>query len=127
MNAVAGAVLLVAGCLALMRAFGVVACAQDALTCSRSAYRVLSDPSLSDEVKERVLRGYAKLLLGLFATLATAGFGALVLPLSVVWALDRLGLLRLSEVLDVAASWWFVLAVSGAALAALAIQRKGAS
>ncbi len=127
MSAVAGAVFLVAGCLALMRAFGVVTCALDALTCSRSAYRVLSDPSLTDEAKERVLRGYATLLARLFVMLATAGLIALALPLSAVWALDGLGLLQLGDVVDVAVSWWFVLAVFGAALAALAIQRKGVS
>jgi hypothetical protein len=112
-----GAVLLVIGVTALMRVFGLLPRAWQAVRTSRDALEVMNDPECGDERKESLLRGYSLSLLGSFADLLIRGVGSIALPLGLLWTLECAGLLSLEAVLDLTRSWAFLL---GGAIAATA-------
>lgn len=79
---------------------------------ARESYLVVSDPSLSDDQKERRLRDEAPRLFALLGRMVGGGLLALTLPLGAVWVVDRIGLASLSEVLEMLARVDFLVAVS---------------
>ena len=107
--ALAGAIFLVAGFVALVRLFGLVKKCGDVFDLAKSSLAVLSDPSLGDDVKERTLQAHATRLFSLFLTLTLGATLALALPAGLIWILDVLRVVSLREVVDVTLSWQFLL------------------
>lgn len=63
--------------------------------------RVLRDPSVDDDTKERELRQQAVRLSGLVGILVAGSTLAILIPLFCVWLLDRAGVASLPEVLSI--------------------------
>jgi len=103
------AVLLVIGVMALMKVFGLLPRALQAVRTSRSALEVMTDPECGDERKESLLQGYSVSLLGSFVDLSIRGIGSIALPVGLLWLLECAGLLSLEAVLDLTRSWAFLL------------------
>jgi len=107
--ALAGAIFLVVGFLALVRMFGLVRRSGEAFDLARASLAVLRNSSLDDAAKESALQSHATRLFSLFFLL-TAGAGlALALPAGIIWILDVLQVVSLHAVLDVTLSWQFLL------------------
>jgi hypothetical protein len=79
---------------------------------ARGTYSIVSDPALTDDEKERRLREEAFPLLALLGRIAFGSVLALGLPLGVLWALDGVGAVSMSEVLEVLMRLDFLVAVS---------------
>ncbi|MDX2505065.1 MAG: hypothetical protein QNL62_11410 [Gammaproteobacteria bacterium] len=60
----------------------------------------------------------------LFIKLTLGGIAALLVPLGLVWLLEQTGILSLSEVMNTALSWEFILASTILAIAVLRVKRK---
>lgn len=84
----------------------------EAVRRGRESYSIVSDPSLTDDRKERRLREETLRLFALLGRIVLGSFLALGLPLGVLWVLDGIGLISLSETLDVLTRLDFLLAVS---------------
>ena len=107
--ALAGAIFLVVGFVALVRIFGLVRKCGEVLDLARASLAVMRNPALDDAHKERALQSHATRLFSLFLLL-TAGAGlALALPAGMIWILDALEVVSLRAVLDVTLSWQFLL------------------
>jgi hypothetical protein len=74
--------------------------------------KVLRDPSMDDEAKERILQHQALRLFGLFWVLIGGGILALGLPLSAVWLLDLVGVMSVAAVLSVLGRIEFLVGVT---------------
>ncbi len=107
--ALAGAIFLVAGFVALVRLFGLVKKCGNVVDLARSSLAVLNNPSLGDDVKERTLQGHATRLFSLFLTLTLGAALALALPAGLIWILDVLEVVSLRAVIEVTLSWQFLL------------------
>jgi hypothetical protein len=83
----------------------------DAVRRARGSYSVLSDRSMTDGEKERRLREEAFRLFVLLGRICFGSLLALGLPLGVLWVLDRMGLISLSEVLGVLMRLEFLISV----------------
>jgi hypothetical protein len=118
MTAFIGAVSLVIGVTALMKAFALGPRALHALRTSRSALAAMTDPTRGDDQKAAVLQGYSLALLRSCVDLVIRGVGAIAIPLGLLWTFECAGLLSLSAVLALMRSWVFLLVGSIAALAA---------
>jgi hypothetical protein len=117
MTAFIGALLLVAGVIALMRMSGLFPRALQAVRLSRGAFDVINDPQLSDKSKESLLQKYSLSLLSSFLDLLIRGAGSIAIPVALLWLLEFAGVLSLEAVLDLTLSWPFLL---GSAIAAIA-------
>jgi hypothetical protein len=84
----------------------------EAVRGARGTYSVVSDPSLTDDEKERRLKEEAPRLIGLLGRIVMGSALALGLPIVAVWAVDRLGLVSLPEVIGVLVRIDFLVAVS---------------
>jgi hypothetical protein len=95
---------------------------------SRGAMQVLHDlrnAALDDDAKEALMRRHTLALGRLFLRILGSAGLALGIPLALLWLADRAGVLSLSAVLAVLASWQFLVGatvVIGSAL--LFIRRK---
>ena len=95
--ALAGAIFLVVGFVALIRIFGLVRKCGEVLDLARASLAVMRNPSLDDAHKERALQSHATRLFSLFVLL-TAGVGlALALPAGMIWILDVLEVVSLAS------------------------------
>jgi hypothetical protein len=119
-----GALLLVAGVIALIKVSGLLPRALQAVRRSRSAFDVISDPQLPDERKESLLREYSLSLLRSFLDLLIRGAGSIVIPVALLWALEFAGVLSLKAVLDLTLSWPFLLGSAIAAICAFRLWGK---
>ena len=107
--ALAGAIFLVIGFVALVRIFGLVRRCGEVFDLARASLAVLRSSSLDDAAKESALQSHATRLFSLFFLL-TAGAGlALALPAGIIWILDVLQVVSLRSVIDVTLSWQFLL------------------
>jgi hypothetical protein len=98
----------------------------EAVRGARGTYSVVSDPSLTDDQKERRLKEEAPRLVGLLGRIVLGSVLALGLPIIAVWAVDRLGLISLPEVLGVLVRIDFLIAVSASGvLAVWWVRRRG--
>jgi hypothetical protein len=121
--AVAGAIFLVVGFVALVRMFGLIRRCGEVFDLARASLAVLRNPSLDDDAKESALQTHATRLFSLFFLL-TAGTGlALALPAGIIWILDALQVVSLRAVLDVTLSWQFLLGSTLAGVAAWRLTR----
>ena len=122
--ALAGAIFLVVGFVALIRIFGLVRKCGEVLDLARASLAVMRNPSLDDAHKERELQSHATRLFSLFVLL-TAGAGlALALPAGMIWILDALEVVSLRAVLDVTLSWQFLLGSTLVGVAAWRMTRR---
>jgi len=117
MTSFLAAVLLVGGVMALIKLFGLLPRAWQAVHTSRRALSVMHDPALGDDRKEALLQGYSLSLLRSFLDLLIRGTGAIVIPVGLLWALECANIVSLKAVLDLTLSWPFLL---GGVLAAMA-------
>jgi hypothetical protein len=121
--ALAGAIFLVIGFVALVRMFGLVRRCGEVFDLARASLAVLRNSSLDDAAKESALQSHATRLFSLFFLL-TAGAGlALALPAGIIWILDVLQVVSLRAVLDVTLSWQFLLGSTLAGIAAWRLTR----
>ena len=95
----------------LLKLLRVHSTAADALAISRRATRMLRNPRLSDDIKEKMARRYSLRLLARFFGIAVPGvisgaaaFGLLVL-------MDRLNMAPLDGTLGIMTDWMFVAVV----------------
>ena len=79
-----GALLLVAGVIALIKVSGLFPRALQAVRTSRGAFDVISDPELPDERKESLLQEYSLSLLRSFLDLLIRGAGSIAIPVATV-------------------------------------------
>ena len=120
----AGAIFLVVGFIWIFKAFGLVEKSTRVIDISRRAVSDLRDDSLDDDAKESAMQAYAKQLLALFFLITIGGIAAVLLPVAVIWGLDRLQLLSYEAVLGVALSWTFLVATTVLICIAVVIARK---
>jgi hypothetical protein len=97
---------------------------RDAVQRARESYAVVSDRSLTDDQKERRLREETPRLMALLGRIVFGSLLALALPLGVLWALDRIGLISLPDVLDVLVRVDFLLVVSALGILAFWTVRR---
>jgi len=117
MTSFLGAVLLVAGMVALIKVSGLFPRALQAVRASRGAFGVMNDPELTDERKESLLQEYSLSLLKSFLDLSIRGAAAIAIPVGLLWALEWVGVVSLKAVLALTLSWPFLL---GGVLAGIA-------
>jgi hypothetical protein len=119
-----GAVLLVIGVIALMKAFGLLPRALQAVRTSRRALEVMHDAELGDDRKESLLQGYSLSLLRSCVDLLIRGAGSIAIPVGLLRMLEFAGLLSLEAVLDLTHSRAFLLGGVIAAIAAFWLLEK---
>lgn len=123
------AFLLTAAVLVLIQRLGLVRHARHVLAVAETSLATLGDPTQNDDAKESALRSHALRLFKLCGLLLVGGLAALVFPLAALRGADRLGVVTETQVMDVAQSWPFLLAVLGITLAVVATRprRRGAA
>ncbi|MCA9257071.1 MAG: hypothetical protein KDA33_15585, partial [Phycisphaerales bacterium] len=99
-----GAVFLVAGFVAVIRALGLAETGRHVVAEARQSVSVVRNGALGDDQKEKALQQSAKKLFRSFFTLALGGAAALFAPLLVVWIADALGWISLNAVIDASLS-----------------------
>jgi len=119
-----GAVLFVVGVIALIKVFGLLPRAWQAVRMSMSALAVMNDPELGDDRKESLLQGYSLSLLRSFLDLLIRGVGSIAIPVGLLWTLEFVGVLSLKAVLDLTLSWPSLLGGVIAAIAAFWLLEK---
>lgn len=85
---------------------------RNALTAIWKTVEELRDPHLSDEEKGAVARDGASVMLVYFFQLAWRGALVLIVPFSLLFALDLLNLVEFSEILAFLTSWHYILSMS---------------
>ena len=98
MTAFLGAVSLLIGVIALMKAFGLFPRALRAVRTSVSALEVINDPTYGDDRKEALLQAHSISLLRAFLDLLLRGVGSVAVPVALLWTLEFAGLLSLKAV-----------------------------
>jgi hypothetical protein len=126
MSSWVGAIFLVVGLIVLIRLFRLVERSGEVVAISRRSWKVMRDPTLSDDAKEKSLQTGAKQLLPLLLILAFGGAGAVLLPLAAVWVGDRLDWISLEATLAVTISPVFLIGSGALACVALLIPHKKA-
>jgi hypothetical protein len=121
--ALAGAVLLVVGFVALVRAFGLVGKCGEVFAVARASLTVLKNPALDDSAKESALQTHASRLFALFLALTAGAALALALPAGLIWLLDEIHVVSFHDVLEVALSWRFLLGSTLAGIVAWRLMR----
>jgi hypothetical protein len=105
----AGAILLVAGFITLIKIFGLFKKSTDAITVAKLAYADFQNPRLSDDAKEVALQRHAKKLFSLFFLITFGSAAALALPVGFIWLLEQINMLSLNAVIATTLSWEFLL------------------
>ena len=118
-----GAIFLVIGFIFILRIARLVDKSTRVIGISKQAVAELRDTEMSDDDKESNMQSYAKHLIGLFFLITIGGIAAVFLPIAVIWGLDRLNLVSIDAVLDVAMSWPFVFATTILIILALVVKR----
>ena len=101
--------------------------AADALAISRRATRMLRNPRLGDDVKEKMARRYSLRLMARFFGIAVPGVIAGAASFGLLLLMDKLSVASLKDTLALMTDWIFitaVLAVSVSALGGLAVLRR---
>ena len=119
----AGAIFLVIGFIFILKISRLVDKSTRVIDISKRAIAELRNTELSDDAKESAMQSHAKQLVGLFFLITIGGIAAVCFPIAVIWGLDRLKLVSIDAVLDVALSWPFVVATTGLIVLALVIKR----
>ena len=109
MIAIAGAIFLFIAFLSLFNVFGLVEKSGEVLRIANQSLEDLRSKNRDDHAKEKALQHHAKRLFTLFFLLTLGGLGALLIPVSLIWALDQFEVLSFDAVIDVTLSWPFLL------------------
>ncbi len=118
-----GAVFLVIGFIFILKVARLVDKSTRVIGISKQAVAELRDTEMSDDDKESSMQSHAKHLTGLFFLITIGGIAAVLVPIAVIWGLDRLNLVSIDAVLDVAMSWPFVVATTILIILALVVKR----
>lgn len=121
------AVFLVVGFAVLVRVFRLVEKTRKVGRVSRKSLEVIRSRSLDDSAKEAALQRDAGKLFKIFFVLALGTAAALMLPMSMVWMGNELGLVSLDGVMDITLSPIFILIVSVVLVAGLLLFHKKAA
>jgi hypothetical protein len=119
----AGAIFLVIGFIFILGITGLVEKSTRVIDIAKQAVTELRDSELSDDDKELAMQSHAKQLGKLFLLITLGGLAAVFLPLAVILGLDRLTLISIDAVLDVALSWSFLGVTTVLMVVALVIKR----
>lgn len=119
-----GVVILVAGFVVLIRIFGLVEKSSEVFHISKLALSDMQNPDFDDDAKEVALQQHAKRLFSLFFLLTIGGAAALALPAGLLFLLEKMGLLSLSNVMAVTLSWEFLLVSSVLIIAIILLAKK---
>jgi hypothetical protein len=119
----AGAIFLVVGFIVILKVSRLVEKSTQVIDISRQAIAILRDAERSDDDKEVAMQSHAKHLAGLFFLITLGGIAAVFAPVTVIWGLDRLGLVSLDGVLSVALSWPFLIATTVLIVIVLFVKR----
>lgn len=92
--------------------FGIISVATKAVEVSRAAVRIIRDPDLSDEDKERKLQRSSLTLLGSFLSITVRGAAAVGASLLPMLALDAAGLASFWDVADFLATWEAIIGIT---------------
>lgn len=109
MIAVLSAVFVVCAAVWLVFLFRAPVHLKNALAVSKTAAAVLGDPAATDDDKEKAAQRCSAQLFGLFLLILFSFVGALLAPLGVLWALDRVGLISLHAALGMLMSVRFLI------------------
>lgn len=118
-----GALFLVIGFVFILKIAGLVDKSTRVIDISKQAVAELRSSELSDDDKESAMQSHAKQLAGLFVLITMGGMAAVFLPIAVIWGLDRLTIISIDAVLDLALSWTFIGATTVLIVLALVIKR----
>jgi hypothetical protein len=105
----------------------VVDASRRAMRTAQEAVAAMSDPTLSEEVRERTVQRGAISLIGSFVSIVLRGAGALLASLSVVFAFEVAGLGRAEEVIHVLSRWDVLVFSTVAITAGWVLRRRFAS
>ena len=119
----AGAIFLVIGFVFILKISRLVEKSTRVIDISKQAVAELRNSELSDDAKESAMQSHAKRLFGLFFLITLGGVAAVVLPIAVIWGLDRLELVSIDAVMQVALSWPFFVAVTVLIVVAVVVKR----
>jgi hypothetical protein len=92
-----------------LRLLGVVAAGRKVIATSRVAANCIRDPTISDLEKEKVVQKASLSLMGGFLSIVVRGAGALVVSVLPLLAFDAVGLVRVSTVTRLLATWQGIL------------------
>ena len=119
----AGAIFLVIGFIFILKISNLVDKSTRVIDISKRAVTELRDAELSDDAKEAAMQSHAKQLIGLFVLITSGGIAAVMLPIAVIWGLDRLELVSIDAVMEVALSWPFIVVATILIVLAFVIKR----
>lgn len=119
-----GAAFLVGAAMALFVLLRMPATNREILAAAGQSLSVIGSTTLSDDEKERALRRCALRLFGLLGRLAIGGAAALLLPLAVLWLLDRFEWVDLDAVVGTATSPLFLVGSVAVGLMALRVLKR---
>jgi hypothetical protein len=119
-----GALFVLAGFVAILRALKLISKGVEVATVSRRAFADFSNPNLDDDTKEAAMQSHAKRLFSLFLLLFLGTSAALLLPLCIIYIFDFMGILSFHAVIDTAVSWEFLAATTTLSLGVLLLVRK---
>ena len=118
-----GAMFLVVGFIFILKISRLVEKSTRVIDISKEAVAILRDAERSDDAKEAAMQSHAKQLTGLFFLITLGGIAAVFAPVAVIWGLDRLELVSLDAVLNVALSWPFLVATTMLIVIVLLVKR----
>jgi len=94
---------------ALTKRLGLFTKPFEVVAISKDAYRVFTDSTLNDDIKEVIMQQSAKTLARQFVFISAALLVAAAAPLAVVWVLAAVGLVSLKAVVEALLSWQVLL------------------
>ena len=94
---------------ALAKRLGLFTKPFEVVAISKDAYRVFTDSTLNDDIKEVIMQQSAKTLARQFVFISAALLVAAAAPLAVVWVLAAVGLVSLKAVVEALLSWQVLL------------------
>lgn len=102
--------IIVVGLFALFfKLFRLIDITRNTINLAKASVAVMQDQSLSDLQKEQLAQKNALGLFKSFFLITAAGFSTVLLPFSVIWLLDIMGVMSLDAVLATTLSWPFML------------------
>ncbi|MBN2013295.1 hypothetical protein JW960_28450 [candidate division KSB1 bacterium] len=107
-----GALVIVLGFIILINSFGVMQKSKLVIENTQAAFLTFLNKDINDLQKEIALQKYAKVLFFHFLLITLYCIIAIVIPISIIWLMDLLGIIALKNVIDTTCSWQF-LALTG--------------
>ncbi len=105
-----GALLIVVGFAVILHALALVPKATEAVTLARRSMADLRNPELDDDAKQAAMQRHAKRLFGLFFVITLGSAVAVLIPIGIVYLLDVVHLVSLTDALETTITWQFIVA-----------------